>query len=235
MSKSKAALWASLITAMVIFVGMNLLFVKPAHAVAPSNAPDVVVNKGVGGVPGIEHIRVRAQYKVWTRDLRLSTGAGEHIQVTITTEYYYWPGRKPPFVATGHRVTPYGVDLCYAFHAGVSPGLLWQGISADSEWFDDKNGILVQDLRTGDKGRGGCVHETVPLEHRVWLHSGTRNGICHNPFWLAEGWANWRGIGDQSFHWHSPRIDDSKCLWPKKDQIITTKSGKVWRTILKTW
>lgn len=227
MKKNRWFIWAILSFAALLFVAMNLLLVHPANASDP--------RKPTHEPQGTPKILVSTHYKVWTRDLRLSTGAGQHIQVTITTEYYYWKGwpKKPAW--KGRWIAPFGVDLCYAFHSGVAPGLLWQGISADSEWFDDKQGVLVQDLRTGDKGRGGCVHEKVPLQNRVWLHHKMKRGLVANPFWLAEGWANWRGIGDQPFHWHSKRKDDSKGLWPAHDPVITTKSGKVWHYIFKTW
>ncbi len=171
-------------------------------------------------------IRVRTQYQVWTRDVPLTVGAGAHIQATITTEYYFWHG----FVGMTNRVAPFGVDLCYAFKNGASPGVLWQGISADATWFDEARGIEVNNIRTGDKGKGGCEHFAIPRENRRWLI------MLQHPAWLAQGWANWGGgVGDQNFHWHTPRVDDSKWLSPAKDPIITTKKGKVWHNIYKTW
>lgn len=174
-------------------------------------------------------IRVRTQYQVWSRDVLLTEAlAGHqevHVQTTIVTEYYFWHG----FAGQTNKVAPFGVDLCYAFKGGKAPSLLWQGISADATWFDDIRGIDVKDLRTGDKGVGGCKHWDIPVAHREWLL------MLQHPSWLADGWINWALDGDQSFHWHSARIDDSKWLSPAKDPVVTTKSGNIWHNIYKTW
>lgn len=230
MTKQEKFLWFLALIALGVVFLFNLLIVHPAGAAEPKQQAVTTQREP------IPLISVRNQYKVWTRDLRLSTGAGHHIQATITTEYYYWKGWRGT-KWQGHWITPYGVDLCYTWKDDGRPSLLWQGITADSEWFDSRLGIMVQDFRSwgGPGDRQHCEHEKVPLEHRVWLRAQIKNGVVANPFWLADGTVNWKGIPDQGFHWHSPRADDSKGLWPQKDPVISTKSGKIWHNIYKTW
>jgi len=191
---------------------------------------DSVWSGGLAAHPPL--IRVRTQYQVWSRDVLLTepqaAGFDVHIQATVTTEYYFWHG-WPSGGFSGNHVAPFGVDLCYAFKGGFAPSLLWGGISANIAWEDNVRFIGVEDIRTGDKGRGGCVHYKVPNSVREWFV------MTQHPRWLGDGWINWKLDTDQSFHWHSAHSDDAKWLSPARDPIITTASGQVWHNIYKTW
>jgi hypothetical protein len=216
------------ITAMNSF--MTLQDAEGADSNIPGSTGDNVWSGGLANHPPL--IRVRTQYQVWSRDVLLTepqaAGFDVHIQATITTEYFFWHG-WPSGGFSGNHVAPFGVDICYAFKGGFAPSLLWGGISANVAWEDNVRFIGVEDIRTGDKGRGGCFHYEVPNSVREWFV------MTQHPRWLGDGWINWKLDTDQSFHWHSAHSDDAKWLSPAKDPVITTRTGKVWHNIYKTW